>query len=211
MCIGGMRGIPGLLWETSLLDADEGIRFRGHSIPDLQAKLPKAKAGGEPLPEGLLWLLLTGDVPTAQQAAAVTEDLRARSKMPAYVKKVLEALPADAHPMSQLTAGVMALQVSPVDAGPEQQPATPSPSPVHLLLSTPGRRTSRRAIGPSHRVASRAACVLLGEVLFCRSGVPSHVIDCWRWWLLKPRLHCARVPLGGNCDATQCWRFHQAR
>ncbi len=26
----------GLLWETSLLDADEGIRFRGYSIPELQ-------------------------------------------------------------------------------------------------------------------------------------------------------------------------------
>lgn len=98
----------GMLWETSLLDADEGIRFRGHSIPDLQAKLPRAKAGGEPLPEGLLWLLLTGEVPTAQQAAAVTEDLRARSKMPAQVEKLLKAMPADTHPMtlfSQVRSG----------------------------------------------------------------------------------------------------------
>ena len=52
----------GLLWETSLLDPEEGIRFRGYSIPELQQKLPGAKPGGEPLPEGLLWLLLTGDV-----------------------------------------------------------------------------------------------------------------------------------------------------
>lgn len=28
MCIGGMRGICGVLWETSLLDPEEGIRFR---------------------------------------------------------------------------------------------------------------------------------------------------------------------------------------
>lgn len=27
-----------------------------------QEKLPAAKEGGEPLPEGLLWLLLTGEV-----------------------------------------------------------------------------------------------------------------------------------------------------
>ena len=26
----------GLLWETSLLDPEEGIRFRGYSIPELQ-------------------------------------------------------------------------------------------------------------------------------------------------------------------------------
>ena len=30
--------------------------------PPPQEKLPKAKAGGEPIPEGLLWLLLTGEV-----------------------------------------------------------------------------------------------------------------------------------------------------
>lgn len=38
MVIGGMRGITGLLYETSLLDADEGIRFRGYSIPELQVR-----------------------------------------------------------------------------------------------------------------------------------------------------------------------------
>jgi citrate synthase len=38
----GMRGITGLVTETSLLDAQEGIRFRGYSIPELQEKLPKA-------------------------------------------------------------------------------------------------------------------------------------------------------------------------
>ncbi len=41
----GMRGITGLVTETSLLDAQEGIRFRGYSIPELQEKLPKAKGG----------------------------------------------------------------------------------------------------------------------------------------------------------------------
>lgn len=34
-------------------------------LPCLQAALPGAKEGGEPLPEGLLWLLLTGDVSCA--------------------------------------------------------------------------------------------------------------------------------------------------
>ena len=42
--------------ETSLLDAQEGIRFRGYSIPELQQKLPKAHGGTEPLPEGLFHL-----------------------------------------------------------------------------------------------------------------------------------------------------------
>ena len=62
-----MRGIKGLVYETSVLDANEGIRFRGKTIPECQAALPKAKGGDEPLPEGLFWLLVTSQVPTQQQ------------------------------------------------------------------------------------------------------------------------------------------------
>lgn len=109
--IGGMRGIPAMLWETSLLDPEEGIRFRGYSIPELQAKLPSAVEGGEPLPEGLLWLLLTGEVPTVDQAKAVTEMLRARSQVPDHVYKVLRDQHPDTHPMTQLCSAVLALQV----------------------------------------------------------------------------------------------------
>src|SRR6059058_5332967 len=64
----GMRGITGLVSETSLLDAQEGIRFRGHSIPELREKLPKAKGGSEPLPEGLFYLMLIGELPTEADA-----------------------------------------------------------------------------------------------------------------------------------------------
>ncbi|KAI7838041.1 hypothetical protein COHA_008125 [Chlorella ohadii] len=108
--VGGMRGIPALLWETSLLDAEEGIRFRGYSIPELQERLPGAKPGGEPLPEGMLWLLLTGQIPTAEQAHGVTGMLRERSAVPAHVQQVLAALPSGTHPMTQLCTAVLALQ-----------------------------------------------------------------------------------------------------
>ena len=45
MVAGGMRGITAMLYETSLLDAEEGIRFRGRAIPELREKLPKARGG----------------------------------------------------------------------------------------------------------------------------------------------------------------------
>jgi citrate synthase len=108
--VGGMRGIPALLWETSLLDPEEGIRFRGYSIPELQERLPGASPGGEPLPEGMLWLLLTGQVPTAEQAHSVADMLRERSGVPAHVQQVLAALPSGTHPMTQLCTAVLALQ-----------------------------------------------------------------------------------------------------
>ena len=70
---GGMRGIKGLVTETSVLDPEEGIRFRGYSIPECQKILPKAPGGAEPLPEGLFWLLLTGKVPTEAQVQALSK------------------------------------------------------------------------------------------------------------------------------------------
>ncbi|KAG4199641.1 hypothetical protein ERO13_A05G160100v2 [Gossypium hirsutum] len=111
MVIGGMRGMTGLLWETSLLDPDEGIRFRGLSIPECQKLLPAAKPDGEPLPEGLLWLLLTGKMPSKAQVDALSQELRDRAVVPDYVFKAIDALPVSAHPMTQFATGVMALQV----------------------------------------------------------------------------------------------------
>ena len=52
---GGARGIKSLVWEGSVLDSEEGIRFRGKTIPECQKELPKAPGGQEPLPEGS-WL-----------------------------------------------------------------------------------------------------------------------------------------------------------
>jgi len=51
---GGARSVKCMLWETSLLDPLEGIRFRGHTISQLQEKLPNysGKKGDEPMPEG---------------------------------------------------------------------------------------------------------------------------------------------------------------
>ncbi len=107
---GGMRGIKSMIWETSLLDANEGIRFRGYSIPELQAVLPKAPGGDEPLPEGIFWLMLVGEVPTEEEVKWLTEEWRKRSAIPAYIYAVLDALPEATHPMTQFTIGINALQ-----------------------------------------------------------------------------------------------------
>ena len=52
---------------SSVLIGVQGIRFRGYSIPECQELLPKGPGGQEPLPEGLFWLLVTGQVPTEEQ------------------------------------------------------------------------------------------------------------------------------------------------
>jgi citrate synthase len=107
---GGMRDIKCMVTETSSVDPQEGIRYRGMTIPDLQAKLPKAPRGTQPLPEGVFWLLLTGDVPTERQVAEVTAAWRADETLPAHVTRTLDQLPVSTHPMTQLSIGIMALQ-----------------------------------------------------------------------------------------------------
>jgi citrate synthase len=106
----GMRGITGLVTETSLLDAQEGIRFRGYSIPELQASLPKAPGGGEPLPEGLFHLMLLGELPTQEDAETITNIWQRRSHVPNHVFATIDALPITTHPMTMFVTGVMALQ-----------------------------------------------------------------------------------------------------
>ncbi|KAM9321490.1 citrate synthase, mitochondrial isoform 2-T2 [Gastrophryne carolinensis] len=91
MIYGGMRGMKGLVYETSVLDPDEGIRFRGYSIPECQKLLPKAPGGAEPLPEGLFWLLVTGEVPTQEQL--IYEDsMDLIAKLPCIAAKIYRNL-----------------------------------------------------------------------------------------------------------------------
>ncbi|XP_053690079.1 probable citrate synthase 2, mitochondrial isoform X2 [Sabethes cyaneus] len=106
---GGMRGIKGLVCETSVLDPEEGIRFRGLSIPECQKVLPKAPGGAEPLPEGLFWLLITGDVPTQAQVDSLSREWANRAALPSHVVTMLNNMPTSLHPMSQLSCAVTAL------------------------------------------------------------------------------------------------------
>jgi len=107
---GGIRDVKCMVYETSLLDSEEGIRFRDLTIPDCQKQLPKAPGGSEPLPEALYWLLVTGQVPTTEQTQALSQELASRSKVPDFVLDMISRFPKNMHPMSQLSAAVLGLQ-----------------------------------------------------------------------------------------------------
>lgn len=107
----GMKGMIGLITETSLLDAEEGIRFRGFTIPELREKLPKAAVNGvEPLPEGLFYLMLTGEIPTPEEVYSISDEWARRSNVPPHVFKALDALPKTTHPMTQFSIAITAMQ-----------------------------------------------------------------------------------------------------
>ncbi|MGB0862142.1 MAG: citrate (Si)-synthase [Saprospiraceae bacterium] len=103
---GGARGVKTMVWDTSQLDAVEGIRFRGYSIPELRELLPKVEGGKEPMPEGLFHLMLIGEVPTKEEADFISREWSRRATVPAATLKVLDSLSPETHPMIQFIIAV---------------------------------------------------------------------------------------------------------
>jgi citrate synthase len=73
--IGGMRGLPGMLYETSKLHHMDGITYRGHDLFKIREIAPKTIPGGQPIPEGVLWLLLTGEFPSDSEITEFKADM----------------------------------------------------------------------------------------------------------------------------------------
>ena len=97
---GGMRGVNGLVCDTSEVPPDKGLIIRGIPIGDLTEKSP----------EEVFWLLLTGELPTNAQVKDLSDDLKSRAKVPDYVWKVLEAMPKDSHPMAMFDTAILVME-----------------------------------------------------------------------------------------------------
>ena len=108
--IGGGRGIKSLVTDISYLDPMEGIRFRGKTIPETFAALPKVPGSEYPYVEGFWYMLLTGDVPTMAQTLEVVEEWKALAEVPAYVFDVLRTMPRDTHPMTMFSTAILVMQ-----------------------------------------------------------------------------------------------------
>ncbi len=108
--IGGARGVKSLTTDISYLDPFEGIRFRGFTIPEVMAKLPKVPGSEMPYVEGFFYLLLTGEVPTEKDAIEVAAEFKKREEVPDYVFNVLKQLPPDSHPMAMFSSAIVAMQ-----------------------------------------------------------------------------------------------------
>ncbi len=97
---GGMRGVKGMVCDTSEVPPDTGLLIRGIPVGDLTNKTP----------EDTFYLLCTGELPNARDRRALTEELNSRAKVPSYVWKVLEAMPKNSHPMCMLDTAILVMQ-----------------------------------------------------------------------------------------------------
>ena len=104
----GMRGVKCMIWEGSYVDPIKGIFYRGYNLNELKEKLPKIK--DEPLPEGLFYLLLTGEIPTMEEVKEIQKEINKRMKLPEHVIKVIKAMPKTSHPMALFSLGILALR-----------------------------------------------------------------------------------------------------
>lgn len=107
---GGMRDVKGLVTDISYVDPNEGIRFRGCTIPEVLAQLPKPDGAEMPYVGGLYYLLLIGEMPTSEQALDVENEWKSRSAVPEYVHDMIRSMPKDTHPMTLFSMAVLSLQ-----------------------------------------------------------------------------------------------------
>ncbi len=107
--LGGMRGLKCLVTDISNLDPEEGIRYRGFTLPELFKKLPKPNGSEMPYVEGLVYLLLTGDIPTDKEVAEVDDEFKKRRILPRYVCEVIDAFPAASDPMAIFSTAILTL------------------------------------------------------------------------------------------------------
>ncbi len=108
--IGGMRDIKSLVTDISYLDPNEGIRYRELTLYDVLKLLPKVPGGEMPYVEGLVYLLLTGDIPSESEIKDVAEEFNKRKNVPKYVFDVIKAMPEDTHPMIMFSAAILSMQ-----------------------------------------------------------------------------------------------------
>lgn len=98
-----------MIWEGSVLDANQGIRFHNYTIQDCRKFLPRGITGTEMLPEAMFWLLLTGQRPSTSQIRTFSRELAEKSALPKFIEDMLDNFPKDLHPMTQFSCAVSAL------------------------------------------------------------------------------------------------------
>ncbi|MGB2987104.1 MAG: citrate (Si)-synthase [Phycisphaerae bacterium] len=97
---GGMRGVKGMICDTSVVEPDKGLIIRGRPLLEIKHLWP----------EEIFYLLLTGEEPDAEAKAALQQDYDKRATVPDYVWDVLQAMPEDSHPMCMLNTAILVME-----------------------------------------------------------------------------------------------------
>lgn len=197
---GGMRGVKGMVCDTSVVEPDKGLIIRGYPIMKLTSKLP----------EEIFWLLITGKLPKADELKLFQKELKAAGEVPAYVWKVLRAMPKTSHPMVMLDAAILAMENESAfrarySAGmhkteywePTLEDAIRLMGTVHTIAAGVYRIRYKKGalVEPSKKLDWAADYVKM-------LGLPPKKGDTARMMRLYLTLHCDHE--GGNVSANTC-------
>ncbi len=97
---GGMRGIKGLVCDTSAVSADTGLIIRGKPLLEIT----------DILPEEVFYLLLSGDLPDKAALKDLQSQLSKHAEVPKYVWDVMRAMPKDSHPMVMFNTAILVME-----------------------------------------------------------------------------------------------------
>ncbi len=97
---GGMRGVKGLVCDTSVVEPDKGLIIRGNPLLEIK----------DLWPEDIFFLLLTGERPDTQTRESIQHEYDKRAEVPDYVWSVLRAMPSDSHPMCMLSTAILCME-----------------------------------------------------------------------------------------------------
>ena len=111
------------------IDGNEGIlRYRGYPIEEVAKNSTYLEVA---------WLLIYGEIPTAEQLAEFDEKIRRHTLLHEDLKRFFSALPHTAHPMSVLSSAVSAMSTYYEDSSDPHNPEHVELTTIRLLAKLP--------------------------------------------------------------------------
>jgi citrate synthase len=115
--------------DITFIDGDEGIlRYRGYDIADVATHSTFIEVA---------YLLIYGELPSASELAEFDEKIRRHTLLHEDLKRLFDALPHSAHPMSVLSSAVSAMSTYYGDSLSVQDPEQIEISTIRLLAKLP--------------------------------------------------------------------------
>ena len=115
--------------KITYIDGDQGIlRYRGYPIEQLARHSTFLEVA---------WLLIHGELPTSDQLAEFDHTVRRHTLLHEDLKRLFDALPHSAHPMSVLSSAVSALSTYYGDSLDPKDPEQVEISTIRLLAKLP--------------------------------------------------------------------------
>lgn len=115
--------------SITYIDGEQGIlRYRGYPIEQIAANCTYLEVA---------WLLIYGELPTADELAAFDDRIRRHTLLHEDLRRLFDALPHSAHPMSVLSSAVSALSTYYEDDMDVDDPEKVELQTVRLLAKLP--------------------------------------------------------------------------